>query len=87
MNNTTLAMVAVLAAVTMLSVGLAVPTQQAIASDGGRDGNGGGGDGVNTVIVQENECSRGDFDDSCQNTATVTNDIDNSERGPGDALD
>jgi hypothetical protein len=37
MKNTTLAMVAVLAAVAMLSAGLAVPMQQAIASDRGGD--------------------------------------------------
>jgi hypothetical protein len=65
MKNTTLTMVAVLAAVTMLSAVLAVPMQQANAED--RDGKDGkdrkdgkdskDGDGDNKVIIkQSNEC-------------------------------
>ncbi len=51
MKNITLAMVAVLAAVAMISAGLAVPMQQASASDGGDE------TGDNKVkIVQKNEC-------------------------------
>jgi len=53
MKNTTLAMVAVLAAVTMLSAVLAVPMQQASASNGGGDSE----SGDNKVkIKQSNEC-------------------------------
>ena len=56
MKNTTLAMVAVLAAVTMISAGLAVaPMQQASASNGGGDSEVRTGD--NSVkIKQSNEC-------------------------------
>ena len=54
MKNTTLAMVAILAAVAMLSAGLAVPMQQASAgSDGG---------GNSLEINQKNECERAGCD-------------------------
>jgi predicted secreted protein len=71
MKNITLAMVAVLAAVTMLSAVLAVPMQEANAEkrgDGdGRDGDGGG----NSIrINQENECED-TAPNSCQNDAFV----------------
>ena len=71
MKNITLAMVAVLAAVTMLSAVLSVaPMQQASA---GGDGNGDSrdGDGGNSIEVnQENECEEtGPM--SCTNEATV----------------
>jgi hypothetical protein len=49
MKNTTLAMVAILAAVAMLSAGLAVPMQQASASSDG---------GNNLEINQKNDCER-----------------------------
>ena len=49
MKNTTLAMVAVLAAVTMLSAVLAVPMQQASASDSESGDN-------KVKIKQSNEC-------------------------------
>src|SRR5215208_4072951 len=80
MKNTTLAMVAVLAAVVMLSAVLAVPMQQANAWDrdgkdgkdgkdsrDGKDGKDGkDGDGDNTVkIEQSNECEEAAF--SCVN--------------------
>jgi hypothetical protein len=56
MKNTTLAMVAVLAAVTMLSAGLAVtPMQQASASNGGGDSDVRTGDNK-VKIEQSNEC-------------------------------
>ncbi len=75
MKNTTLAMVAILAAVAMLSAGLALPTQQAIASDGGGQGN--------IEVEQKNECSEGDFTGTaCSNFADIDSTIDNSERGP-----
>jgi hypothetical protein len=57
MKNITLAMVAILAAVTMLSAGLAVPMQEANAEkkDGGNSGN-------NLKINQEQECERAGCD-------------------------
>ena len=66
MKNTTLAMVAVLAAVTMISAGLAVaPMQQAsatIVTDGDTEVR----TGDNSVkIKQSNECE--DVEDSCTN--------------------
>ena len=68
-------MVAVLAVVTMLSAGLAVPMQQAIASDGGRDGGSRDGDsGSNNFeadVDQEQEC---DFFSDCDQSVTITND-------------
>ena len=62
----TLAMVAVLAAVTMLSAVLAVPMQQASASS----------DGDNSLeINQKNDCERA----GCDNSVTLTNFQDNIE--------
>ena len=58
-------MVAVLAAVAMLSAVLTVaPMQQAIASNGGSDG------GNSIKINQENECEN-TMPNSCENTAEV----------------
>ena len=66
MKNTTLAMVAILAAVAMLSAGLAVPMQQASAWSE-RDGS----DGGNSLeIDNEQDCERA----FCTQTLTVTND-------------
>jgi hypothetical protein len=62
MKTITLAMVAVLAAVTMLSAGLAVPMQQASA--------GGDGGGNNFEFDNEQECERA----FCSQTIDVTND-------------
>jgi hypothetical protein len=79
MKNITLAMVAVLAAVTMLSAVLSVaPMQQAIAWGGdgdgdSRDGDGDSrdGDGGNSIkIKQSNECEDTQ-PNSCTNEATV----------------
>jgi hypothetical protein len=67
MKNTTLAMVAILAAVAMLSAGLAVPMQQASAWTE-RDGGDGGGN--NLEIDQDQDCERA----FCTQTMTVTND-------------
>ena len=66
MKNTTLAMVAILAAVAMLSAGLAVPMQQASAGSerGGSDG------GNNLEVNQEQDCERA----FCSQTLDVTND-------------
>jgi hypothetical protein len=66
MKNITLAMVAVLAAVVMLSAGLTVaPMQQAIAGNGD-------GDGGNSIkIKQSNECEN-TMPNSCSNFAEVT---------------
>jgi opacity protein-like surface antigen len=64
-TNITLAMVAILAAVTMLSAVLAVPMQEANAEkrgDGGYSGN-------NFKINQENDCERA----GCDNDVTATN--------------
>ena len=73
MKNITLAMVTVLAAVAMLSAVLAVPMQQAIASDG----RGGGGDenSIDSKIKQENDCDGNEaaLAVTCENTALVTN--------------
>ena len=57
-TNTTLAMVAVLAAVTMLSAVLAVPMQQASAGGNGdgRDGDSRDSGGNTLAINQEQEC-------------------------------
>ena len=71
MKNMTLAMVAVLAAVTMLSAVLAVaPMQQASAWGGdGKDSK--DGDGGNSIkINQRNECEE-TAPNSCTNEATV----------------
>jgi hypothetical protein len=68
MKNTTLAMVAILAAVVMLSAGLTVaPMQQAIAGNG--DGDGDGGNSIK--IKQSNECEN-TMPNSCSNFAEVT---------------
>jgi len=67
MKNMTLAMVAILAAVAMLSAGLAVPMQQASAWSGGGDGDGGGN---SLEINQKNDCERA----TCTQTLTVDND-------------
>jgi hypothetical protein len=61
MKNITLAMVTVLAVVAMLSAVLAVPMQQASASDG---------DGNSIKINQRNECED-TMPNSCQNSAEV----------------
>jgi hypothetical protein len=75
MKNITLAMVAVLAAVTMLSAVLSVaPMQQAIAwgGDGDGDSRDGDGDGGNSIEVnQRNECED-TGSNSCSNFAEVT---------------
>jgi hypothetical protein len=66
MKNMTLAMVAILAAVAMLSAVLTVaPMQQANAEKRGDGGN----SGNNFKINQENDCER----DGCDNSVTVTN--------------
>jgi hypothetical protein len=74
MKNITLAMVAVLAAVTMLSAVLSVaPMQQAIAGNGDGDGDSrdGDGDGGNSIKVnQRNECEN-TSPNSCTNDAEV----------------
>ena len=71
MKNITLAMVAVLAAVTMLSAGLAIPMQQASAGGDGDSKDGDGGDGGNSIrIDQENECEE-TGPNSCTNDAEV----------------
>ncbi len=68
MKNTTLAMVAALAAVAMISAGLAVPMQQASATTV-TDGDSEVKTGDNKVkIEQSNECE--EVEDAC------TNDID-----------
>ena len=70
MKNITLAMVAILAAVTMLSAGLAVPMQQASAGSerGGSDG------GNNLEVNQEQDCERAgcDQDLTVDSTQTIT---------------
>ena len=76
-TNTTLAMVAVLAVVTMLSAGLAIPMQQAIASDGGRDGDS-GGNNFEADVDQEQECEESD----CDQSVTITNDQRIRDMGP-----
>jgi hypothetical protein len=58
MKNITLAIVAALAAVAMLSAGLAVPMQQAIA---GSDSDGDGG-GNSLKVNQKQECERAGCD-------------------------
>jgi hypothetical protein len=55
MKNTTLAMVAALAAVAMISSVLAIPMQQATASNGGGDSDVRTGDNK-VKIEQSNEC-------------------------------
>ena len=66
MKNITLAIVAALAAVAMLSAGLVVPMQQASAWSGGGDGDGG-----NSIkIKQSNECEDTQ-PNSCTNEAAV----------------
>jgi hypothetical protein len=84
MKNITLAMVLVLAAVAMLSAGLAVPMQQAIASDRGGDeyskdfkikDRGGDENSIDSEIWQENNCGKNEDAavTTCSNLATVTN--------------
>ena len=73
MKNITLAMVAALAAVAMISAGLAVPMQQASATI---DMNGGGDSEVRTgdnkvKIEQSNECEEVE-DDACTNDLSGT---------------
>ena len=78
-TNTTLAMVAVLAAVAMLSAGLAVPMQQASAWSE-RDGSDGGNSfESDTDIDQEQEDC---FFAECTQTAEVTNTQDIRDMGP-----
>ena len=69
MKNTTLAMVAALAAVAMISAGLAVPMQQASASNGG-DSEVKTGDNK-VKIEQSNECEEVE-DDACTNDLSGT---------------
>ena len=66
MKNTTLAMVAVLVAVTMLSAGLAVAPMQEVNAEktDGKDGK--DKDGNNKVIIkQSNKCK--EVEDACTN--------------------
>jgi hypothetical protein len=70
MKNITLAMVAVLAAVTMLSAVLAVPMQEANAESKDGDGKDGDGGGNSIRINQENECED-TAPNSCTNEAFV----------------
>jgi hypothetical protein len=66
MKNTTLAMVAVLAAVTMISAGLAVAPMQQASATTVTDGDTEVRTGDNRVkIEQSNECE--DVEDSCTN--------------------
>ena len=74
-TNTTLAMVAVLAAVAMLSAVLAVPIQEASAEKR----NGGSRGGNNVEIEQSNECREAAF--SCVNELDLTNEQTISEDG------
>ena len=78
MKNITLAMVAVLAAVAMLSAGLAIPMQQASASSEVETGD-------NKVIIkQTNECE--DVEDSCTNDipdGTITQNTGADDFPPG----
>ena len=69
MKNITLAMVAALAAVAMISAGLAVPMQQASASNGG-DSEVRTGDNK-VKIEQSNECEEVE-DDTCTNDLSGT---------------
>jgi hypothetical protein len=69
-TNTTLAMVAVLAAVTMLSAVLAVPIQEASASNGRGGSDGGGGNSLE--INQKQECERAGCDQDLTVTSTQT---------------
>jgi hypothetical protein len=71
MKKTTLAMVAVLAAaVAMLSAGLVVPMQQAIASNDGGDGDG----DTKIKLKQKNECGENFLAlTECTNTADIRN--------------
>ena len=72
MKNTTLAMVAVLAVVTMLSAVLAVPMQQASASDSESGDN-------KVIIKQSNECR--EVAGSCVNDLMGTINQNSGERG------
>ena len=70
MKNTTLAMVAALAAVAMISAGLAVPMQQASATTV-TDGDSEVKTGDNKVkIEQSNECE--EVEDACTNDLSGT---------------
>jgi hypothetical protein len=65
-TNITLAMVAIIAAVAMLSAGLAVPIQEASASNGrGSDG------GNNFEFKNKQDC---EFFAGCDQTVTITSD-------------
>ena len=82
MKNTTLAVVAVLAAA-MLSAGLAVPMEQASATTVGASD--GGDSGYNKVkIMQSNKCEDVE-DESCTNdlTGTITQNSGEGEDGGG----
>ena len=71
MKNITLAMVAVLAAVTMLSAVLAVAPMQQASAWGGDDKDSKDGDGGNSIkIKQSNECEDTQ-PNSCTNEAAV----------------
>ena len=76
MKNITLAMVAVLAAVTMISAGLAVPMQQASASS---DGDSTGDNRVK--IEQSNECEEAFF--ACGNFIEGEIDQNSGDDSPG----
>jgi len=80
-TNTTLAMVAVLAAVAMLSAGLAVPMQQASASNGGDDG-----DSIRSEVEQKNKCGGNEdgAETTCFNESINTIDDDDFPPGPPD---
>jgi hypothetical protein len=68
MKNTTLLMVGIIVAVSMLSAGLnIIPVQQASAYDGGGDGYGGNTD-FQFEQEQKNKCSGSAV---CTNTGTI----------------
>ena len=83
MKNITLAMVAALVAVTMLSAVLAVPMQQASASNGGGDSEVKTGDNK-VKIKQSNECEEVE-DESCTNdlSGTITQNTGEDDFPPG----
>jgi hypothetical protein len=70
-NKTTLLMVGILAAVSMLSAGLAVlpTTMQQASANGLMDEEDGGDTSFSFEQEQKNKCSG---DASCSNTATIT---------------
>jgi hypothetical protein len=85
MKNTTLAMVAVLAAVTMISAGLAVTPMQQASATILTDGDSEVETGDNKVIIkQRNECE--DVEDSCTNDipdGTITQSTGEDDFPPG----